>query len=94
MEKESLIGPQAHERESKLTPEKVQLADGSPLYHVLLENPDAINLSAAEAQAAKRRLSEIISLDRDGVLSCQSKTREEAKSILESIESSRSQQAA
>jgi len=32
----SPFGPRAHERDLKLTPEKVQLADGTPLYHVFL----------------------------------------------------------
>lgn len=84
------IGPRAHEREPRLTPEGVQLADSSPLYYVLLENPNTINLSTSETQAARSRLSRIIEINREKVLSCQGKTRDEAKAILKSIEFSQS----
>jgi len=64
-----------------------------PLYHVFLENPDVITLSANEAQNAKSRLARVISIDNESVLSCQGKSLEEAKVILVSIETSYNQEA-
>ena len=94
MKNEPLVGPRAHERERTLAPQDVQLVDGSPLYHLLLEDPTTAVLSPTEAQMAKRRLSVLIEKDPDRVLSCQGKTREEAKAILKAIESEQEQKAA
>lgn len=89
-----IIGPSADERDIKLKPESVSLADGSPLYHALLSDPNALVLSQSEAQEAKSRLSVLIEADPKGILSCQGKTLQEAKKILESIEANLGQKAA
>ena len=87
-----LLGPQADERGPKLTIEDVRLANGSPLYHALLDNPDTPTLSTSEAQKAKSRLSIIASIDQGRVFSCHGKTLPEAKAILETIESSQNRE--
>lgn len=88
------IGPESEDREPTLTPESAHLSEGQPLYHALLDNPDAITVSADEVHSAKSRLYQIISLDPEAVLACNGKTLEEAKAILESIESSQIEEAA
>ena len=87
-----IIGPRAHEREKKLTPDQVRLANGVPLYYAFLDNPNAINLSPTEVQSAKSRLSKIIAADINGTLSCNGKSLEEARNILESIEATQLEQ--
>ncbi len=84
--KEKLVGPRVNERESKLEPENVRLTDGRPLYYALLANPEALVLSPDEAREAHQRLSQISAADPDKVLTCQGKTLEEARTILETIE--------
>ncbi len=89
IEKGPLIGPRAHERDPKLIPEGVRCKDGTPLYYLFLEDPNKVNLTATEVQNAKKRLSSIIAIDKEGkIFSCKDKTREEARSILLGIESS------
>jgi len=82
---EKLIGPRAHEREAKLDPHDVRLADDRPLYYVFLTNPETLVVSPDEVREAKQELSRKIEADPDRVLSCQGKTLEDAKEILESI---------
>ena len=84
---ESLIGPSADERGPKLTIDTIALADGSPLYHALLD-PNTLIVSDEEVQEAHARLLVISVISPDSVLLCQSKSREEARIILESIENS------
>ncbi len=87
MKKEELVGPRAHNRkEQELTPQEVRLADGRPLYHALLENPDALVVLPDKAREAQQKLSEIIATNPEKALKCQGKTFEEAKAILESAE--------
>lgn len=72
-------------------PQDVRLKDGSPLYYALLEN-DATNsgvLDKVDVQRAKSLLREHIGANVNAVLSCQGKTREEARSILENIDERR-----
>jgi len=85
-EKPELVGPRAHERESKIELDDIRLADGRPLYHALLTNPETLVLSPDEAREAQQRLLQISATDPDEVLMCQGKTLKEARTILESIE--------
>ena len=86
-----LVGPHNEQHRSKLIPEDVRLTGSVPIYYLFLENPDPVNISSKkEAQAAKSRLAGIIEIDREKVLSCQGKTREQALAILTSIEASQS----
>lgn len=87
-----LVGPRAHERESKLEPEDVRLADGRPLYYALLANPEALVLLPGEAREARQRLFEIISAAPDKVLACQGKTLEEARAILKSAKAEKGEE--
>ena len=84
-ESEPLIGPDAHERERNLTPEQVQLADGSPVYHALMESPTEGVANQDEARRAKSELREIIAQNPEIVLSCQGKSAEEAREILRGV---------
>lgn len=87
MEQKPLVGPRAHEREKTPLPVEVSLDGGQPLYYALLPNPEALVLSPAEVQGAKSRLAEIVAIDAQKVMSCQGKSLEDARSILESVES-------
>lgn len=84
-ESDPLIGPNAYERERNLTPEQVKLADGSPLYHALLQTGETGVVSGDEAQRAQNELREIIAVDPEIALSCQGKTLEEAREILRGV---------
>lgn len=68
-------------------PHDVRLKDGSPLFYALLESDGAEGvLDKNSAQEAKSRLRERIAADSNAVLSCQGKTQEEARKILDSID--------
>jgi hypothetical protein len=85
-EKSGLVGPRAHERENRIELDDVRLADGRPLYHALLTNPETLVLSPDEAREAQQKLLQMFTANPDEVLTCQGKTLEEARAILESIE--------
>lgn len=80
-----LVQLQDESRERQPLPEDTRLKDGAPLYHVFLENPDAHVVNAHEVQTAKGELEKRIKQNRETVLQCQGKTREEALAILDSI---------
>ncbi|MSU45374.1 MAG: hypothetical protein EXS47_01965 [Candidatus Zambryskibacteria bacterium] len=93
--KENLgVGPESEDRESRVTPELVQLSEGQPLYHAFLRDPDAITVSTDEVHSAKSRLYQIIATNPEAVVSCNGKTIDEARAILESIEFSENEKAA
>lgn len=77
-----IVGPSAEDRSRELVPEAVTLAGGVPLYHALLDDPNALVVSASEAQEAKEKLAGLIDADPASVLSCQGVTLEEARAIL------------
>jgi hypothetical protein len=82
VEKEKIIGPRAHERESGLAPEDVRLADGRPLWHVFLKDPEVPVLSLREERGARQSLLRLAADNPEAVLACQGKTLAEAKKIL------------
>ena len=81
-----LIGPSNEDREQSPSPHTVQLAGGVPLYHALLENPDAPVVKLDEVREAKSRLSVIIEEHPEAALACAGKDPEEARRILEAAE--------
>ncbi|MCX6757323.1 MAG: hypothetical protein NTZ44_00330 [Candidatus Nomurabacteria bacterium] len=82
-----LVGPSVDEREvGELSPTEVRLADGGPLYLLLLDNPEAPYASAEDTFEAKNKLAELIAVNKDAVLSCEGKSREEAMAILDAVE--------
>ncbi len=84
------LNPISHHEanDPKLIPEDVRVAGGIPLYYLFLANPNPVNISSQESQEARSRLASLIAIDREKVLSCQGKTREQAQAILTSIEAS------
>lgn len=85
MSEEPLIGPNSFERERKLTPEDVQLFDGSPLYHALLETDEAGVANQDDVQKANDELREIISQNPEVAFSCEGNTLEEAREKLRGV---------
>lgn len=83
--KEDLVGPRSGQRESKLDPQSVQLEDGTPLYHALLNNPDSPVMDKADTQQAKSYLAGLAKADPKLVLTCQDKTLEQAQAILKEL---------
>lgn len=87
-EADGLDWSRADERASKFTPENVRLEGGKPLYYAFLKEPDALALSHEESEAAHETLRKLAQFDENGVISCQGKTLDEAKKILEGIRTS------
>lgn len=85
-----LVGPRAHERKQRKNPWDVRVKEGDPLYYLLLPKGAAQHgyLRPDETREARKRLSGLIEQDRERVLSCQGKTREEALRILAEIDPS------
>lgn len=67
-------------------PTQITLADGSPLYHVLIDQGKLV-ATAADTNAAKQELQDLFNLDPEKVRSCQGKTQQQALAVLDSIES-------
>lgn len=55
----------------------------APLYHALLSDPEAIHLSAAEAQAARSKLAVCVEAAPDLVARCVGRTTEEVRATLQ-----------
>ncbi len=79
---EDLIGPRQGEGEQRISPENIQLEDGTPLYFALLEEKNPLTLSTSKTQDLKSELAVLISVDPASVMLCQGKSFEEAKEIL------------
>ncbi len=61
----------------------VRLADNSPAYHALLQDPNSPVLDQSEVQEAKGLLANLAEVNPELVLSVQGKTAREARAILE-----------
>ncbi|MBA3789314.1 hypothetical protein H0X32_02885 [Patescibacteria group bacterium] len=70
-------------------PEDLRLKNGDPLYYLLLPPKDVAAgiIDPSDSQQAHDRLRSLFALDMQKVLSCAGKSAEEAKEILNSIES-------
>ena len=75
------VGPDS----GKDGPGEPRLADGSPLYHALLKNPDALVVNAGETADAKNLLSQVVARNPQVVESCRDKTREAATALLRGV---------
>ncbi len=81
-----LIGPSNEDREEGPSVHTVRLSNDAPLYHALLQDPEAPVVNLDEVREAKSRLAAIIDENPEAVLSCEGKTPEEAREILEAAE--------
>ena len=80
-----LIGPRYLE-ELNPAPTDVRLNDGTPLYHLLINDNRGV-ITAGEVHDAKNRLAELAAEHRQEILSCQNKTARQAKDILDALQS-------
>ena len=75
------LGKKEPMKENELTPDRVTLADGSPIINVFLSE-DAIVLDHAAHENASTELREIITSDPKAVLECQGMSLAEARARL------------
>lgn len=74
-------------------PEHIQLQDGKPLYHLFIDTANGPGfVSNDESEDAHERLRELFAIDREKVLSCDGKTEDEARKILDSIHTSQDEE--
>jgi len=85
-EEDPLVGPPAEESKKAIKPHEVRLQDGSPLYHVFLEKPDAPVIDVNDVRQAKQRLSRLIETNPEVVLQCQGFSGDDARNLLEKLE--------
>lgn len=83
-----------HRSESGPNLYDVKLKDNAPLYHALLDNANAANLSNDESREARARLNVIIASNPEAVGRCQGLSIEEARNILLEAEASEMPKAA
>ncbi len=62
-----------------------RLDNGSPLWHALLQDPNALSVGSAETLEAKSRLDAAKARDAKAVESCQGLTADRARAVLEAV---------